>query len=335
MAHSPKLYTLNQIKQCLTEDTFQTIIQEIANGFALLSKNQVALAPVIHLGPFSSTTTTNQLDDACIKSGFIQSQEHFVIKIATGGFKSNFSLPTPLPTADGLMVVFSQTTGMCEGLLLDQGYLTDLRTAAAGAVAAQLLAPKDIKHIGVIGTGIQARFQLKLLKQVCSCRSVVLFGRNQSRTALCQKDIEEMGFTVEIVPNIQTLASKCHLIITTTSSTLPLLMSDWVLSGTHITAVGADGLGKQELDPVLVQRANRIVCDEISQCISFGEVSHAIKLDLINVEQVEALGDVVRQGRTKRKKDDITIFDSTGVAVQDVVIASMAMKLLNGVRSKM
>lgn len=88
MAHSPKLYTLNQIKQCLTEDTFQTIIQEIANGFALLSKNQVALAPVIHLGPFS--TTANQLDDACIKSGFIQSQEHFVIKIATGGFKSPF-----------------------------------------------------------------------------------------------------------------------------------------------------------------------------------------------------------------------------------------------------
>ena len=323
----PALYTLPQIQHVLPSNTYNAIIQSIANGFALLHQQQVQLAPVVHLGPFSS----HQIDDACIKAGYITQQEHFVIKIATGGFASNLRLG--LPTADGLMVVFSQKTGQCEGILLDEGWLTDMRTAAAGAVAARLLAPTGVQHIGMIGTGIQARFQLQLLKLVHTCRSVLLWGRNKERTLAAKHDIEQLGFTVELAPSIQYLCHHSRFIVTTTSSTSPLLKNEWVQPGTHITAVGADGIGKQELDPLILQRASAVVCDEIQQCVSFGETSHAVQAGLLKKEDVLGLGELVVRERNNNKwkrqnLTDITVFDSTGVAVQDVSIASLTLSLL-------
>jgi len=221
-----QLYNLTQIKQVLDDETsYDEIIQTIANSFALLDSGRVELAPVVHLGPFD-LKKIGQMDDACIKAGSIRGGEHFVIKIATGGFSQN--VENNLPTGDGLMIVFSQQTGQCEGILLDEGWLTDVRTAAAGAVCAQLLAPVDVERIGMVGTGIQARFQLRLLKRVTTCRSVLLWGRNKKRTNKCQVDLERMGFHVTIATSVQLLAKECQHIITTTSSTSPLLMDEWV-----------------------------------------------------------------------------------------------------------
>ena len=262
----PPLYTLYDIQQALPPSQFNTIITSVANGFQNLYKKQVQLAPVVHLGPFDRSG--QQFDDACIKAGSIVGEDYFVVKIASGGFSSN--LKVNLPTADGLMVVFSQKTGQCEGILLDEGWLTDMRTAAAGAIAAKLLTPKIINNIGVVGTGIQSRCQLKLLKNVLGCRSIILWGRNPSRTLLAKNDIELMGFKVKIVNNIQTLCQESQFIITTTSSTSPLLMNQWIQSGTHISCIGADGIGKQELDPKILTRASIVVCDEIKQCSKFG-----------------------------------------------------------------
>ena len=347
----PTLYHLQQIQNVLPPTLYPAIITAVAQGFLKLHQQQVQLAPVVHLGPFDATST--QLDDCCIKAGSVIDEEHFVVKIATGGFASNLS--RQLPTADGLMVVFSQQTGQCEGILLDQGWLTDMRTAAAGAVAAKLLHPsRPVTRIGMIGTGIQARFQLLLLKRVQACRAVVLYGRNAARTLRAKKDIEAMGYSVTIVSDIQSLCLQCHFIITTTSSTTPLIMNDWVQPGTHITAVGADGIGKQELDPNILLRASIVVCDEISQCVAFGETSHAVKKGLLlNAEEQErrrtsdtnkivSLGDLVlreKEGKrwARQKKHDITVFDSTGVAVQDVAIASLTLSLLKkkGTASKL
>ena len=270
-----QLYNLTQIKHVLNVNEYDNIIQIIADSFALLDSGNVDLAPVVHLGPFD-VSNRGQMDDACIKAGSIRGGDHFVIKIATGGFSNNLDIG--LPTSDGLMIVFSQKTGQCEGVLLDEGWLTDVRTAAAGAVAAQLLAPVDVKKIGVVGTGIQARFQLLLLKRVTTCRSVLLWGRNNKRTKECKVDLERMGFQVTIATSIKMLTKDSQHIITTTSSTSPLLMDEWVQPGTHITAVGADGIGKQELDPYLLLRANLVVCDEINQCQSFGECSHVLTM---------------------------------------------------------
>jgi len=319
-ATAPILYSLDQIKHALTEDTFDAIIQAMATGFAQLEQKKVQLGTVIHLGPFSSSS--QNIEDACIKSGYVNGQLHMVVKISTGGFREN--LKHGLPTADGLMVVFSQKTGRCEAVLCDAGWLTDLRTAAAGALACKLLAPAPslITTIGVIGTGIQARFQLMMLKRVCHCRTVMLWGRNAVRTEEAKRDMVALGFQVMVATNLESLCLKCRLIITCTSSTSPLLMDRMIQPGTHITAVGADGLGKQELDPILIQRADLVVCDEVQQCITFGECSHTN----LTEEFVRSLGAIVQSGRPHRRPEDITIFDSTGVGIQDVQIACMALE---------
>ena len=162
---------------------------------------------------------------------------------------------------------------------------------------------------------------------------------------------------VTIVSDVQSLCLQCHFIITATSSTSPLIMNEWVQPGTHITAVGADGIGKQELDPNILLRASIVVCDEISQCVAFGETSHAVKKGfLLNADEqdeqerrrtsetnmIVSLGDLImreKEGKrwARKKKHDITVFDSTGVAVQDVAIASLTLSLLkkNSTASKL
>ena len=164
------VFNLSQIQRALTSDA--DVVDAIARCFVQLAEGRVQLAPVVHLGPFD--TRGKLTNDACIKSGLVTGGENFVIKIATGGFSDNRLLS--LPTADGIMCVFSQKTGLLDGILLDEGFLTDLRTAAAGAVAARYLAPRSLNHIGVVGTGVQARFQVRMLAGVVTCRSVLVWG---------------------------------------------------------------------------------------------------------------------------------------------------------------
>ena len=333
------VYTLEQIENALAQSSDADIIDTIETCFIQLSKGRAQLAPVVHLGPFDpSGRLTN---DACIKSGSIQDEQHFVVKVATGGFSDNVALG--LPTADGLMAVLSQRTGLLEGILMDRGYLTDLRTAAAGAVAARYLAPMDVEHIGIVGTGRQALMQTRFLASVTSCRSVLVWGRTEAHAKKTCADIEALGlgFTARICASLSELANKSRLIVTTTSASTPLLFREDVQPGTHITAMGADGLGKQELDPDICARANLCVADSRAQCVSFGELSHACKASTLQESNVIELGDLImterQQTGTYSRQDvgdsRITVFDSTGVGVQDVAIASMTLRLLKSLVS--
>lgn len=255
-----------------------------------------------------------------IKYGLLKGAPYYVVKIASG-FYGNSALG--LPSSSGLMLVCSQETGVLVGVLLDQGHLTDLRTAVAGAVVARHLAPKKVERIGVLGTGIQARLHLEQLRRVVDCRAVLAWGRGPEQLARYRAVVEHMGYRVEITQDARQLLERCNLVVTSTPSEEPLLGAEDLRAGTHITAVGSDTPDKQELDSEILARADRVVADSIAQCLLRGEIHQAIQSEKLCCEELVELGDIIAgksPGRTS--ESEITVADLTGVAVQDIAIAT-------------
>jgi len=219
------------------------------------------------------------------------------------------------------MLVFSQKTGALEAVLLDEGYLTDIRTAIAGAIAAKYLAPSKVERIGIVGTGMQARLQLEYLAPVTDCREVLVWGRSADKLAAYEQDMTEKGFRVSTTTNADDVMASCKLIVTTTPATSPIL-SGQAQPGTHITAVGSDTHDKQELDAEILSRAELVVADSISQCIERGEIYQALKSNAITEAGLVELGSIIAGDATGRESDDqVTVADLTGVAVQDIQIS--------------
>lgn len=312
-----QIYNLEQIKTVIEP---QQLIRHLEEGFVAYSEGKVVVPPVGHL-------YFDESQGEChIKYGHIIGDDHFVIKVATGFYKNPEMC---LPSSNGLILLFSQKTGNPEAILLDEGYLTDMRTAAAGAIAAKHLAPHKVERIGIVGTGIQARLQLELLKNVTACREVIVWGRSQYRTGLFRDNMVKSGFSIEETLQIEDLASSSNLIVTTTSAGTPLLFASHIKPGTHITAVGADGGGKQELDAELFERADISVVDSLAQCREYGDSSYALRAGVIKEDRLLELGELIKHPELGRSNDEqITIADLTGVAVQDMQIAKLVYKSL-------
>jgi ornithine cyclodeaminase len=259
--------------------------------------------------------------DVHIKYGYVRGDDHYVVKVASG-FYENPELG--LSSCDGLMLVFAQRTGTLEAVLLDGGHLTDIRTAAAGAVCARHLAP-PVKRIGVFGSGNQGRRQLELLCHETPCREVIVWGRNQERLSAYASDMQRIGYRVETTTDPDAVTRSCNLIITCTPSTEPLVHAAAIRPGTHITAVGSDTPSKQELESAIIEQASVVVADSLSQCAVRGEIHHSN-----NPGEVVELGAVLSGAAMGRSShDEITIADLTGVAVQDVAIAAAVLENLS------
>jgi ornithine cyclodeaminase len=284
----------------------------IEAGFVAYSEGRAVVPPVGELILDEGETH--------IKYGFIRGEAWYVIKIASGFYKNP---ERGLPSGDGMMLLFSQATGQPVATILDHGRLTDVRTAAAGAIGARYLAASRIERIGVAGTGVQARLQVQHLEPVTDCRSVLAWGRSDEKLETYRRDMEIRGFEVEVTKDPAELGASCDLIVTTTPATEPLLRVEDIRPGTHISAIGSDAPHKQELDPAILARASLVVADSRSQCRERGEIAHALDAGAISPDQVSELGDVIAGNAPRRTDDDqITVFDSTGVAVQDIQIAS-------------
>jgi len=304
-----KVLNLAQIKERLKDIDLLSIIEE---GFALYSQEKTVVPPVAEL------LLPEQNGEVHIKYGYVKNDDYYVIKIASG-FADNAKYG--LPNNNGLMLVFSQKTGEVLAVLHDEGLLTDIRTAVAGAVAAKYLAPKNIKQIGIVGTGVQARLQLKYLQAVTSCRDVMVWGRGIEKLTAYKKDMQA-DFNIKTTLNAQDIANNCNLIVTTTASKTPLLFADDIQTGTHITAVGSDTVDKQELDAKILAKADLVVVDSMEQCKMRGEASQALRAGLITTKDMIELGNVILAKAPKRRDDkQITVADLTGVAVQDIQIA--------------
>jgi ornithine cyclodeaminase len=305
------IHTLQEIQEVLSGVNLTPYIEQ---GFIAYSNNEVIVPPVGEL------IFVDPPGDTHIKYGYIKGDEIYVIKIASG-FYNNPELG--LSSSSGLMLVFSQKTGILQNILLDDGHLTNIRTAIAGQIAAKYLAPETINTIGVLGTGIQARMQVEYLKSVTPCREVVVWGRTPERVEEYKYDMKTKGFNVAQADFPAQVASSANLIITTTPSSTPLLFAADIQSGTHITAMGSDTDKKQELDSSILARADIVVGDSISQCRERGEISKALAAGVIEEKQIVELGSYISNPPpSKRDNKTISVVDLTGVAVQDIQIAA-------------
>jgi ornithine cyclodeaminase len=286
------------------------LVAEMERAFVALSDGRCVVPPVGEL------RFDDPPGDVHVKYGYVRGEEWYVVKVASG-FSRNPA--RGLPVGNGLMLLFDQATGAPRAVLLDEGVLTDQRTAAAGAVAAKHLAPRDVRAIGVLGTGAQARLQALHLRGVVDCARLLLWGRDARRAAACAADLERGGYEVTVCADAAEVAHGCELLVT---STRPLFPADAVRPGTHVTAMGADTADKQELDCALLARAERVVVDSRAQAELRGEVAVALRAGVLELDDVVELGALIAghaPGRTAAS--DVTIVDLTGVAVQDVAIA--------------
>lgn len=304
-----KTITLEQIRQLLPN---LDILSEIEEGFKAYSEGRVEVPPVGEM--------ILDRGEVHIKYGFIRGDDFYVIKIASG-FYNNPQIG--LPSGNGLMLLFSQHTGELVSTLLDEGYLTNVRTAVAGAIVARYLAPSTVNQIGMVGAGIQARLQLSYLRKVVDCNKVLVWGQSQEKLDIYCREMEQEGFRIGTTLEISRIMDQCNLIVTTTPSKIPILPLHGLRRGIHITAVGSDTVEKQELDARILGEADLVVADSIAQCMSRGEIFQAMKAGTIRKEEIHELGEII-SGREKGRTNDgqISVADLTGVAVQDINIAS-------------
>lgn len=330
----PKIYTLDDINKVIdTPDFGLSLIDAIQSGFVGLENGEFFACPIQTMGlpPFPFVEVDGYASQTCVKSGYFKGGKYYVIKVASGGYPHENS---------GLMQVFSQKTGKLEALLLDNGILTEVRTAAVGALAAKLLAPKNISCIGILGTGIQARFQLGMLASVTSCRKVHVWGRSPDKAKKLQEEMTAKGWDISIVKEADDLFDECDLIVTTTCAREPVLGTKALDAlkkrqrGLHITCIGADAPGKIELDPKLVGQADMLVADTVPQSVERGEYEKAVRDGLVDESKIVPLGKLIGSSGDHRKDDDsrITIFDSSGVALQDCLVAQMTYDALEALK---
>ena len=288
------------------------VVSAMEEGFVEYSNGNTVVPPVGEL------ILDNPKGEVHIKYGYIKNGEYYCVKIASG-FYGNPELG--VASGQGLMLLFNQKTGQPDAILLDEGHLTDIRTAAAGALVAKYFAPKDITAIGILGTGIQARLQLQYLQDYNPCHEVWVWGRNSINAEKYKEDLGQ-DFAIHLAESPAEVASHCNLIVTTTPTEIPLLLAEDVREGTHITAVGSDTASKQELESAILAKADILIADSISQCETRGEIYHALSAAKIKSENIVELGSAIQDKSKQRVNyNQITVADLTGVAVQDIMIA--------------
>jgi ornithine cyclodeaminase len=300
-------------------------IEACERAFAAYSGGRAELPDVIHLDVPESSGEVH------VKAGHLHGHSLYAVKVASGFYGID------PPSIDGMVLVFDARTGAPVALLLDGGFLTDLRTGAAGGVAARHLAPETIEKIAVIGTGAQARYQLDALAVVRpGFERVTVWGRNRDHAEACVEDLRKRPALPDdclfgTADTVQEAVEGADLVITCTASREPLVRAAWLTAGAHVTAVGADGPDKRELEPELLAGADLLVVDSRTQCVRIGELHHAIEAGLMDASHAVELGEICageRPGRTSAEQ--LTVCDLTGVGVQDVAAAVMVMERVGG-----
>ena len=297
-------------------------IDVIENAFAALAGDGVVMPPVLSM---DFEQANGEVD---VKTAYIPGFDSFAIKVSPGFFNNP---QLGLPSLNGLMVVLSAKTGLVEAVLLDNGYLTNVRTAAAGAVAARHLAPDTVETAGVIGAGVQARLQLKAAHLVRPYKTALIWSPDAALNAEAAGWVAaETGADVRVADSAEEVVRQSQLVITTTPARSPVLMADWLHPGMHITCMGSDQDGKNEIDPAAINAADLYVCDRVSQCEALGELRSARAAGYLTDTTPPELGQIIKGSANGRPSPDaITICDLTGTGAQDTAIANYA---LDGLR---
>jgi ornithine cyclodeaminase len=249
-----------------------------------------------------------------MKSSYRRGGQYFALKIAAT-FPGNAA--RGLPVGNGMMLLSSAETGEPVAFMADEGHLTDVRTAAVTALVARELGRRD-RALGILGTGIQARLQARMHAEVLPLQEVHIWGRNPERAAECRRDLQTALPHVRIMIAVSPaeVARATRLIVTATASRAPLLELRDIVPGTHISAVGSDSPGKQELDPAILRHAALVLADSLRQCEKLGELQHAPDL-AGRVREIGAHCD----SPSRYDSEGVTVADFTGLGVEDLAIA--------------
>jgi ectoine utilization protein EutC len=292
-----------------------TVVEE---GFTKLANKEVEMPPIMRVD------VHEQNGEVDVKTAYVKGKDMFAIKVSSGFF-DNFKLG--LPSGNGLMMLMSTQTGIPQALLLDNGYLTEVRTAAAGAIAAKYLSREDTETVGVIGAGSQARFQVRALNLVRNVKKILVYARGADRAKRYAEEMAvELGVEVQVMASAEQVVQNSDLVVTTTPAKEPIIKAEWLHPGLHITAMGSDAEHKQELEAGVLVRADKLVCDTISQCARLGELHHALDSGVLtNDSSIMELGQITSKQMSGRENEEqITVCDLTGTGVQDTAIALFA-----------
>lgn len=307
------ILTEREIRQCISLDV--DVIDAMGTAFSSIATGKAIVPPILMLEIPENRGETD------VKTAYIRGLDSFGIKIASGFF-DNYLLG--LPSVSSLLVLLDAKTGFPQAVLLDNGYLTNVRTGAAGGVAARYLAPKRIRTAGVIGAGAQARFQIIALKQVRLFERLMVFSIVPEEIPIYINEMQSvLGVEIIKAEDVETVVRNSDVVVTTTPARQPFLKADWLHPGIHITAMGADASGKQELYAEVLGKADQLVCDQKSQCFRLGELHHGLEEGIITEnDDILELGELVTGKKIGRKsEDEITICDLVGIGVQDTVIS--------------
>jgi len=231
-----------------------------------------------------------------------------------------------LPTIMALIILIEPETGKPLAIM-DGTWITNMRTGAAGGVAAKYLARRDSKIIGMVGAGTQARSQLLALNLVFKIEEVKIYSKRFESCERFKKEMGSLGLNISIKEKVEDAVRGCDILVTTTPVTQPIVENEWIEEGMHINAIGADAPLKEELDPRILKRA-KIVVDDIEQACHSGEINVPISKGIISRAEIYAeLGEIIAGKKVGRVTDsEITIFDSTGLAIQDIATALIVYK---------
>ena len=311
--------TSREIKKCVQLNG--QLIPIIEDAFKSLALGKTTMPPILRLD------IEKYHGESDVKAAYIDGLDSYAIKVASGFF-NNPNLG--LPSSNGLMILLDSKTGMLKSVLLDKGYLTDVRTAIAGAIAAKHLSNPESSNVGIIGAGIQAKMQLEALLLVRNIKTAYIWSRDSKKTNTFVQNIKDkINIKIIACESPEQTVNLSEILITCTPSKSPIIKSEWLKKGLHITAMGSDAEMKNELDPKIIKDCDYYIPDSQSQTSILGELNHAIKAGLVSAEKkYDELGSVIINSNLGRSNiNDVTVADLTGTGVQDTAIARHTYKI--------
>ncbi len=309
----------SEIKKCVHLNG--QLIPIIEDAFKSLALGKTTMPPILRLD------IEKYHGESDVKAAYIDGLDSYAIKVASGFF-NNPNLG--LPSSNGLMILLDSKTGVLKSVLLDKGYLTDVRTAIAGAIAAKHLSNPESSNVGIIGAGIQAKMQLEALLLVRNIKTAYIWSRDSKKTNKFVQNIKDkINIKINACESPEETVNLSEILITSTPSKSPIIKSEWLKKGLHITAMGSDAEMKNELDPKIIKDCDYYIPDSQSQTSILGELNHAIKAGLVSAEKkYNELGSVIINSNLGRRNiNDVTVADLTGTGVQDTAIARHNFKI--------
>lgn len=315
-----QIISLADIQSVVTD---QGAIEAVKSGFVAMAQGHVKMPSPMQI--LFNDERGELRGDCHVKAAQALGSPYFVIKVAAGFYGNPAG---GLPVNSGLVLVISADTGIPVALLRDEGWLTQMRTAAAGALAAGLKQLTGHETLGIIGTGTQAALQARMICRHLRLSSVSIYGRSANKAAELRNQLKADGFQVSVAPSVRELCYSSAIVVTTTPSQQPILSVADVPDRLHIVAVGADSPGKIELDPEIFARADIIATDDHAQCLHHGDFGAAVRAGAIREDSDVSFCKLLagQMPEVDFSTSKISVVDLTGLGIQDLAIASLVME---------